>query len=149
MRRLLTLPFLLLTLLLSGRALGEPLAHLAAKDLVAIPGERGYTGSEIDDDGDVIVRMSGYRVLPLLGSYQGKSPMARIALAGTGADCAWANRWHRDMRLARVYLDQEGDPVREKEIAFEGGIERANLAHFPTRYGRLLERFVQRLPRRG
>ncbi len=149
MRASLALTLLLLSLLLPGRALGEPFEHLAAKDLVAILGDLGYTGSEIDGDGDVIVRMSGYRVLLLLGSYQGKSLMARFALAGTAADCAWANGWNRDMRLARVYLDQEGDPVLEAEIAFEGGIERANLAHFLTSYGRLLELFVQRVPRRG
>lgn len=149
MRPCLALLLLLVLPLLPVRAGSQTLTHLEAKDLVAVLGDLGYTGSEIDDDGDVIVRMSGYRVLLLLGSYQGKSLMARFALAGTAADCAWANDWNREMRLARVYLDREGDPILEAEISFEGGILRANLEHFLTSYGRILELFLQRVPRRG
>lgn len=149
MRQLLSRIVLALVVALPATASSETITRLTGEQLLAILGDLGYTGGEIDEDGDVVVRMSGYRVLLLLGSYKGESLMARFAAAGTAADCAWANDWNREMRLARVYLDAEGDPVLEAEIAFEGGIERANLAHFLTAYGRMLELFLLRVPRKG
>lgn len=41
---------------------------VSALEVQAMLGDLGYTGSEIDEDGDIVVRMQGYNVLMLIGS---------------------------------------------------------------------------------
>ncbi|MDW8480224.1 MAG: YbjN domain-containing protein [Xanthomonadales bacterium] len=146
-----SLQALLLLLALASPAPAAPegsFETLDASALVRILGDLGYTGAEIDADGDVIVPMQGHRVLLLLGSHRGRYLMARFAVTGSAADLKWANEWNRDLRFARVYLDQDGDPVLEAELDFVGGVRRANVEHFIRSFGDAVGTFLNRVPRR-
>ena len=40
---------------------------------------------------------------------------------------AIANQWNLDNRYGRAYIDEEGDPILERDISLTGGISEANL----------------------
>lgn len=105
-------------------------------------GDLGFTGSELDADDDVIVRMQGYRVLVLVGSNKGKSLMARFAVSGSKATLASMNEWNRTKQYSRAFLDADGDPVLESDLDLEGGVSEARVKDFLRTYNDSLRLFL-------
>ena len=105
--------------------------------------EAGFPGSEIDEDGDIIVSMQGYRVLFLVGSYKGKTISARFALAGTSATIDTVNAFDKEKRFGRAFLDDDGDPVLESDLDLEGGVTEARVKDFFRTYNELMVHFLR------
>lgn len=82
----------------------------------------GFAGTEVDEDGDVIVKMQGYKVLVLVGSSDGDSLLMRFSVTGTNANMKMMNEWNRTKRYSRAYIDDEGDPVLESDQDLDGGV---------------------------
>lgn len=110
----------------------------------AMLNDLGYTGTEIDEDGDILLRMQGYNVLVLVGSYDGVYIAMMSAFAGTTATLQDVNIWNQEKRFARAYLDTDGDPVVEAELDMAGGVTLARVEDFIQTFGQLsLPEFVQ------
>ena len=116
---------------------GTVVERVSAAELQRIFGNLGYTGSEIDDDGDLIVRMQGYPVLVLVGSYDGAYISLTAAFAETTATLATVNAWNRDKRFSRAYLDSEMDPVVEAELDLAAGVTIGRIRDFIQTFGQL------------
>jgi hypothetical protein len=108
-------------------------------------GDLGFTGSELDADDDVIVRMQGYRVLILVGSNKGTSLMARFAVSGSTATLASMNEWNRTKQYSRAFLDADGDPVLESDLDLEGGVSQARVEDFLRTYNDSLRLFLNEI----
>lgn len=117
---------------------------LSPLQVEAMLNELGYTGREIDEDGDIVLRMQGYNVLVLVGSYDGVYMAMVAAFAGTRATLQDVNTWNREKRFARAYLDTDGDPAIEAELDMAGGVTIGRLKDFLQTFGQLsLPEFVQ------
>lgn len=118
--------------------------RVSAAQVAKLLGNLGYSGAEIDADGDIIVRMEGYPVLMLIGSYDGVYVAMVSAFAGTRATMKDVNTWNQEKRFARAYLDGDGDPVVEAELDLAGGVTIARVRDFIQTFARLsLPEFVQ------
>lgn len=122
---------------------GNVVESLTGQRVAALLGEAGFPDSEVDDDGDVTVTMQGYRVLFLVGSYDGKNIAARFALGGTEATADTVNRFDKDKRFGRAFLDDEGDPVLESDLDLEGGVTEARVKDFFRTYNELMVHFLR------
>lgn len=121
----------------------EVIETITPERVVELLGEAGFIGAEIDADGDVLVNMQGYRVLILVGTYQGKNIAMKFALAGTRADHETVNRFDREKRFGRAYLDGDGDPVLESDLDLEGGVTEARVLDFLRTYNQLMVHFLR------
>ncbi len=111
--------------------------------MVELLGQAGFVGAEIDSDGDVLVNMQGYRVLILVGTYQGKNISMRFALAGTKANHEIVNQFDTEKRFGRAYLDRDGDPVLESDLDLEGGVTEARVLDYLRTYNQLMVHFLR------
>jgi len=117
--------------------------RISAAELERIFGDLGYTGTEIDEDGDIFVRMQGYSVLVLVGSYDGVYISLTTAFADTTATLETVNAWNREKRFSRAYLDNEMDPVVEAELDMAEGVTIGRIRDFIQTFGQLsLPEFV-------
>jgi hypothetical protein len=105
----------------------------------------GFTGIEIDEDGDVIVKMLGYNVLILVGSYENTSMQMNFAVSGTDANLRMVNEWNRAKRYSTASIDDDGDPVLESDLDLAGGVTKARVEDFFLTYYMLLEAFLEEL----
>ncbi len=107
--------------------------------------ELGFTGIEIDEDGDVVVKMLGYNVLILIGSYENTSMQMNFAVSGTDATLRTVNDWNRAKRYSTASIDDDGDPVLESDLDFAGGVTMARVEDYFLTYYMLLEAFLEEL----
>ncbi len=143
MRALLLSALFLLTASVTPAQASNVIETISAQRVVELLGQAGFTGAEIDSDQDVLVNMQGYRVLILVGSYQGKNLSMKFALAGTKANHQIVNQFDLEKRFGRAYLDGDGDPVLESALDLEGGVTEARvLDHFRT-YNQLMVHFLR------
>ncbi len=116
---------------------------LTGQRLVELLKDAGFTDATTDEDDDVIVSMQGYRVLFLVGTYEGKTISARFALAGTDATAETVNTFDREKRYGRSFLDAEGDPVLESDLDLAGGVTEARIRDFLRTYNELMVHFLR------
>lgn len=80
-----------------------------------------------DDEGDPMIRAGGkgYKFLVLFyGCTDGRDCTTLGLYAGwtdSSADIDRINRWNRDNRFGRAYIDKDGDPVVEMDIDLDDG----------------------------
>lgn len=127
----------------AARAGSGVITKLDAKSAEALFRDLGYTGIEIDSDGDLVVHIQGMRVLVLVGSADGTSIQMRFAMAGTDATLARVNTWNKTKMYSRAYLDDDGDPVLEAEQDLAGGVTEARLKDFIKTFGISLSTFLK------
>lgn len=121
----------------------EVIETIDAPTVVRLLSEQGFPNAEIDADGDVIVRMQGYRVLFLVGTYQGKSVQARFAISGSKAGMEQMNQFNRDVRFGTAYLDGDGDPALSADLDLEGGVTMGRAKDFFRTVNELMVRFLR------
>ncbi|MCD4690889.1 YbjN domain-containing protein [bacterium] len=116
-----------------------------ALEVRAVLQELGFASIEIDEDDDVIVKMLGYNVLILVGSYNNTSLQMNFAVSGTEADLDMVNNWNRTKRYSTASIDGDGDPVLESDLDLAGGVTMARVQDFILTYYMLLEAFLDEL----
>jgi hypothetical protein len=137
---------LLCGLLLSTTAVArtaEVIETIDAQRFTRLLSESGFTEAEIDSDGDVVVRMQGYRVLFLIGTYEGKNIQARFAIGGSKAGMADMDRFNRETRFGSAYMDKDGDPAFDADLDLEGGITEARVKDYIRTVNELMVRFLR------
>lgn len=143
MRALLLSALFLLTASVTPAQASNVIETISAQRVVELLGQAGFTGAEIDSDQDVLVNMQGYRVLILVGSYQGKNLSMKFALAGTKANHQIVNQFDLEKRFGRAYLDGDGDPVLESDLDLEGGVTEARVLDYFRTYNQLMVHFLR------
>lgn len=144
MRQLLSMLLLCLLLVVALPARAQQVIEsIDAATVVRLLAEQGFPDAEIDADGDVIVRMQGYRVLFLVGTYQGKSVQARFAISGSSAKMEQMNQFNRDVRFGTAYLDNDGDPALSADLDLEGGVAIGRAKDFFRTVNELMVRFLR------
>lgn len=143
MRALLLSVLILFGLSTTPAPAAEVIETISAQRVVELLGQAGFTGAEIDADQDVLVNMQGYRVLILVGSYQGKNLSMKFALAGTQANHQTVNRFDLEKRFGRAYLDSDGDPVLESDLDLEGGVTEARVLDYFRTFNQLMVHFLR------
>ncbi|MBN2170238.1 MAG: YbjN domain-containing protein [Candidatus Krumholzibacteriota bacterium] len=98
----------------------------ALKDI--LQGE-GFTNIEIDEDGDIVMRMEGSKILFLIAKDKAAIQFS-YAVAGTNADMQKVNQWNVSKRFSRAFLDDENDPHLELDIDLAGGVTIARVRDF-------------------
>lgn len=137
---------LLCGLLLSTGALArtaEVIETIDAQEFSRLLSESGFPDAEIDSDGDVVVRMQGYRVLFLIGTYEGKNIQARFAIGGSSAGMADMDRFNRETRFGSAYMDKDGDPALDADLDLEGGVTEARVKDYIRTVNELMVRFLR------
>lgn len=119
------------------------ITKLDAKAAEGLFRDLGYTGIDVDKDGDLVVHIQGMRVLVLVGSADGTSMQMRFAMAGTDATLDRVNTWNRTKMYSRAYLDDDGDPVLEAEQDLTGGVTEDRLKDFIKTFGISLSTFLK------
>lgn len=143
MRALLLSVLILFGLSATPAPAAEVIETISAQRVVELLGQAGFTGAEIDADQDVLVNMQGYRVLILVGSYQGKNLSMKFALAGTQANHQTVNQFDLEKRFGRAYLDSDGDPVLESDLDLEGGVAEARVLDYFRTFNQLMVHFLR------
>lgn len=144
MRQLLSALLLSLLLIAATPVRAEKIIEtIDAPTVVSLLAEQGFPNAEIDADGDVIVRMQGYRVLFLIGTYQGKSVQARFAISGSSAKMEQMNQFNRDVRFGTAYLDGDGDPALSADLDLEGGVAIGRVKDYFRTVNELMVRFLR------
>lgn len=143
MRALLLSALFLFTVSAAPTQAAGVIETISAQRVVELLGQAGFTGAEIDSDQDVLVNMQGYRVLILVGSYQGKNLSMKFALAGTKANHQIVNQFDLEKRFGRAYLDGDGDPVLESDLDLEGGVTEARVLDYFRTYNQLMVHFLR------
>lgn len=146
MRKLLSLLFL--SFMLAQPAAAQALANnqiverVDAKFVQRILNDMGFTGSQIDEDGDVTVMMQGMEVTLFIDETK-TSVQFYFGMRGTDAGLDTVNSWNRTKRYSRAYLDKEGDPILESDLDLEGGVTVARIKDFVKTYGLSLAAFLK------
>ena len=98
-------------------------------DIMAFLSHEGYTGAEVDEDGDVKFRIEGKTVYIRPG--KSETSMSFLGAWGnTQATPEKVNSWNKTKRFSRAYLDHENDPVLELDLDFAGGVTVARVKDF-------------------
>jgi hypothetical protein len=143
MRLLLSVLFSVCLLATTPLRAQQVIESIDAATVVRLLAEQGFPGAEIDADGDVVAKMQGYRVLFLVGTYEGKSVQARFAISGTKAGMEQVNQFNRDVRFATAYLDTDGDPAMSVDLDLEGGVAIGRVKDFFRAVNELMVRFLR------
>jgi hypothetical protein len=135
MRRNLCAPaMIVLALMLAVGAVAAPsddtvIETIDGETLQDILQGEGYTNVEVDEDGDIVMRMEGSKILFLIAKDKAAIQFS-YAVAGTNADMQKVNQWNVSKRFSRAFLDDENDPHLELDIDLAGGVTIARVRDF-------------------
>lgn len=115
----------------------EVLAQVSTGVIADLMKEEGYA-TTIDKDGDLVWKIDGVTTLLLLDP-KAKAISFRVSYKNERTTLKMVNDWNRTTRFSQSYLDDEGDPVLQSDLQFEGGITRERVLDYLRLCRRLLE----------
>ena len=121
------LPALLLVLVTLPAA-AENIASLHSEQLMQLLSEEGYV-PRLEEPRVVEVKIQSLRTYFFIAEDHA-SIQAYAGFEAPGAGLAEVNRWNRERRYSRAYIDDEGDPVIELDLDLVGGVSRERIADF-------------------
>ncbi len=123
------------------QAAPEILETIGAARLQQLLHELGYANTEIDEDGDIKVRMQSLYVLALLNGTESPTIQMYFAIRAPDTALEKVNAWNRGYRFSRAYLDRDGDPVLQSDLDLEGGVTEERIKDFLRTFDALLGAF--------
>jgi hypothetical protein len=146
-RRLTTILVLCWAMMLVQPALAEPavLHSITAEEIQATLGDLGFTGSEIDEDGDVIVMMHGRAALVVVGSGNARQLRILVAFTEPRLSLEQVNYWNRTRFLSRAYLDTDGDTILESDLDMDGGVTMNRVKDWLHTFGDTINVFIREI----
>lgn len=75
--------------------------------------------------------------------YTSLQTYAGFDLVSTGLSCTTINRWNREYRQSRAYLDSEGDPFLEADLSLRGGVAEDAIKMWLILYLTSVETFIE------
>lgn len=100
---------------------------ITAHQIQSVLGDLGFTGSEVDGDGDVIVMMQGRPAVVIIGSGNGRQIQIVAAFLEPRLSLEQINEWNRNRILSKAYLDRDGDAIFESDLDLDGGVTMARV----------------------
>lgn len=107
----------------------ETIDHITAVEMKEILEEEGYRVTEVKENRLLRFKIEGTGV-GIFVAENGRSIQFHVAWAGTGATMDKVNRWNRERKYSKAYLDDEDDPHLELDLELDGGITRGRIAGF-------------------
>lgn len=109
--------------------------------------DAGFRDYEIDKDGDLVVRMQGYKVLLLVGTNKNSWLLFKFAFSGSHIRLTALNEWNRHVKYSRAYLNKDGDVVLESDQDLAGGVTPERIKTFIKSFDLLLVDFIKFIKR--
>lgn len=103
--------------------------RLTRDQLMEFVRDEGFGSLESRDETTFTTKMEGYTVAFFVLS-DGESVQAYFGRTGTKARLADVNKWNKDKRYSRAYIDDDGDPVLELDLDMAGGVTAARIKDF-------------------
>jgi hypothetical protein len=121
----------------------EVLERITVERMQAMIQHEGFPDVSVDPDGDLIVRMNGYRVLVSVSQNDFSVVLLRFALSGTRATLRDVNEWNSSKLFSRAYIDEDGDPVLEMDVDLAGGVTVARLRDLVRTFAQVQADFLR------
>ena len=122
------LSILSLLLFLIVNAPAQILENITPAQLDAIFKEEGYSYT-VDPEGDIRWKIEGVKSYVLIIK-KGTALQFGVLFKDSKATLAKVNQWNMTKNFSRSYLNKDGDPVLEADLAFGGGINKARVVDF-------------------
>jgi hypothetical protein len=106
-------------------------------------GDLGFTGSEVDEDGDVIVMMQGRPVVLIIGSGNARQIQAVVAFVDMGITMEQVNQWNATRLLSKAYIDGDGDTIFESDLDMDGGVTVDRVKDWLQTFNMMMDMFVR------
>lgn len=100
---------------------------ISAPDLKALVQAEGFSDVTFDSDGELIVKMNGYRVLIIPRENKNTAIKFRFSIQHKAATLEAMNRWNSKKKFTDAYLDSDGDPSLDMDVDLAGGVTRARI----------------------
>ncbi|MCF4151061.1 YbjN domain-containing protein [Dethiosulfovibrio sp. F2B] len=113
---------------------------ISLQDLNDFLAEEGYR-PEIKDDRNCEFKLKGLIVQMFLYD-DGTSVQFHCGWNNTDVTIEDVNKWNSEWRLAKAYLDDDGDPHLELDMDLDGGITVQRLRNFMKNCSLFLDKFV-------
>lgn len=120
-----------------GPARADVLTQVSTEAIAEIMNGEGYA-TTIEEDGDIVWKIDGVTT-QLLVDADAKTISFRVSYKNERTTLKMINEWNRTTRFSQSYLDDDGDPVLESDLQFEGGITRERVIDYLRVCRRLLE----------
>lgn len=132
-----------------GQKDDEPpvLTSANARQIGKLLKDAGFRDYEIDKDGDIVVRMQGYKVLLLVGTNKNSWLLFKFAFSGTHIRLTALNEWNRHVKYSRAYLNKDGDVILESDQDLTGGVTPERIKTFIKSFDLLLVDFIKFIKR--
>ena len=108
---------------------GAVIETIDGEALKEILQDEGFTNIEVDEDGDILMKMEGSKVLFLIAKDEAAIQFS-YAVAGSNADMQKVNQWNVSKRFSRAFMDDENDPHLELDLDLAGGVTIARVKDF-------------------
>ncbi len=106
----------------------DVMKRISTGQLKAIISDAGYDVS-VQKEGVLKAQMNGITVLFFIAE-NSESIQAYAGFKGGDSSLRNMNEWNKNKRFSRAYKDDEGDPVIELDLDFEGGITEGRVTNF-------------------
>lgn len=107
----------------------ETIDHITTVEMKEVLEEEGYRVTEVKENRLLRFKIEGTGV-GIFVAENGRSIQFHAAWAGTGATMEKVNRWNRERKYSKAYLDDEDDPHIELDLELDGGITRERISGF-------------------
>jgi len=128
----------------------EVVTHLKPDDIAGVLREAGYRAELLKQNNRwrIHTGMGGRKITVYLycDEKSGACDSLTYSLGFTASSdftLAMANKWNRDKRYAKAYIDTDGGMVMEYDLSFSGGVTRDTVAESARLFDRLVSMFDQ------
>lgn len=118
-------------------AAADVLTQVSTSAIAQMMKDEGYAAT-VDKDGDIVWKIDGVTTL-LLVDTKAKALSFRVSFKNERTTLKMVNDWNRTTRFSQSYMDEEGDPVLQSDLQFEGGITTERVHDYLRLCRRLLE----------
>lgn len=116
---------------------------MSLQDLNGFLSEEGFR-PEIKNNGNCEFKLKGLIVQMFLYD-DGTSVQFHCGWSNTNVTMEDVNKWNMEWRLAKAYLDVDGDPHLELDMDLDGGITVQRLRNFMQNCSFFLDKFVSNM----
>ncbi len=113
-----------------------------SSDILEMVIKRFDPNYQVIRDGAYRFKLSGYKVV----LFDKKVDIQLYAgFSARGTSLADVNEWNKSKRFSRAYIDNEGDPVIESDLDFEGGVTAEAIVQFVKIFAKSVKRFASEI----
>lgn len=120
---------MLFTTAITANAAPELYDNFTDAQIIDVLEDDGYSSVEQVEEGVILVKVNGDNYLIFNDNMDGDL-YTYYGLADVDVSLETINKWNRDYRLSRAYIDEENDPVIESDLLGNAGMTEEQLSEF-------------------